>query len=225
MIALLQHEVGARPRRRRTRSCRISRVIDSRNFWPKRGRAVVVHAHHHVALRGEHVVVPAEVEVVAPRRVRPAVDVVQQRPLLLRVEVGRVDRPTSAPARRSSRGCSAPRPRPSCNLRHALVVERLDARARWPSASSANTAGRRAHGVAHERDRVARHVEVAHRAALRDDLGRFAPSGKRNRLVRAPSSAWKTSASLVRGPRERRRRCCGPSAAADHVHACLARGR
>ncbi len=56
-------------------------------------RAVVADAGHHVTLRREHLRVPAVMPVVAGPGVRAAVDVVQQRVLLLRVEARRVDQP------------------------------------------------------------------------------------------------------------------------------------
>ena len=55
--------------------------------------AVVVHRGHHPPLRGEQLVVPAVVPVVAGRGVRTAVDGVHHRVLLLRVEARRVEQP------------------------------------------------------------------------------------------------------------------------------------
>src|SRR2546422_2596213 len=59
----------------------------------ERGRAVEIHAGDDVALRREDLVVPAEVPRVRRNRVRPAVDRMQQRVLLLRVEARREHQP------------------------------------------------------------------------------------------------------------------------------------
>mmetsp|Transcript_4934 Transcript_4934/g.17731 ORF Transcript_4934/g.17731 Transcript_4934/m.17731 type:complete len:673 (-) Transcript_4934:1368-3386(-) len=56
-------------------------------------RAVVVHAGHHIARGREDLVVPAPVPAVAKGRVRATVDDMHHGPLLLGVEVGRVDQP------------------------------------------------------------------------------------------------------------------------------------
>ena len=64
-VALLQHEIG----------CGLDigvflvaegAGIGFQEFVSPTERAVIIHTHHHVALRGKHLIVPALMEVVAP---------------------------------------------------------------------------------------------------------------------------------------------------------------
>ena len=136
---------------------------------------------------------------------RAAVDVVQQRPLLLRVEVGRIDHPHlhRVAAVRPGRGIRA-----RAQL-HAVActpsLKRVDAPLACAAARPEHLR-RRAHVVAHEGDRVAGHVEIARpcrrarrRSALRAPSGRAPQVLARRVLGRRTCSARPNRASHASG--------------------------
>ena len=132
-------------------------------------RAVVIDGRDDVALRGEGLHVPAEVPGIAEGGVRAPVDQVQQRPLLLRVEAGRVRDPdlhlvAERAGHRDLLGAAR------CHAGHQGVVEVLDA-ARLLAGQVHFEFRRVVHRVGQRHQRAGGLVETLHPTARHHRLG------------------------------------------------------
>jgi hypothetical protein len=179
---------------------------------PERGRAVVIHAHHDITLGREDLVVPAEVEVVMPRRVRAAMDVVQQRPLLRGVEVGRIYSPHLHFLALPSLDAEF------AHLAHLashedVVVEPVDAR--FALAAVPEDRGWRAHRAAHEGETAGAHCEVGDRAAPGDGLRRLRADGKAIDALPRVFLGAEEQCRRIRVPLERRVNAAIPASRLD----------
>ncbi len=186
--------------------------------------AVVVHAGDDIALRGKQVVVPAEMEVVAPARVRAAVDVVHQRPLFLRVEIRRIDHPHlhgfAVPA--LDRHVFHASERDAC---HRLLVEGFDRTRVAAIGIGAPHGRRRGHVVGHIRQSAAPQVEFGDRPAGNHLLRRLLaarqpPDAEPRVFVRG-----EIDGPTVGRPAQRRIDVAVPSAPARHAARCAVEQR
>ena len=169
-VTLLQHEIGGGLHVRVFLGAPGAVVGFGERIAPAL-RAVIVHAHHHVTRRGEDMVVPAHVKIVAPVGVRPAMDVVHQRPLFLRVEVRRIHHPhlhrIEVPAFDGEFAHLA-----QLDLRHHRVVEIFDRACVFAVGLGGKHLGGRGHVVAHKAERIRFHIEFTDGAAFRN-IDRF----------------------------------------------------